>query len=83
LESRSIRERIYAFIVEELNDGLEFDGDADLIQQGWIDSIGVMKLLEFMEASFGVEIDLEAIAAEDFQSLESLEGFVERLQGDA
>ena len=36
----------------------------DLLSEGLIDSLGVLELIESIEAAFGVEIDLENLDAE-------------------
>ncbi len=69
MNSESIQEQIHKYIQEELNDGIAFDRGANLIRQGLIDSMGVMKLITFLEKRFGIEIELEEITAENFETL--------------
>ena len=52
--------------------------DEDLISTGLIDSLGIMKLVAFMESTFGIKIDNEDIVPENFQNLNSLKEFVEK-----
>jgi acyl carrier protein len=54
------------------------DPDEDLLEQGVIDSLGVMTLITFMEDTFGIEIGDEDIVPENFQSLNILTKFVEQ-----
>ena len=52
------------------------DPDEDLLEHGMIDSMGVMKLLIFMEKTFGIKVEDEEIIPENFQSLNSMVTFV-------
>jgi acyl carrier protein len=62
-------------------DKKSLDPDEDLLEQGIIDSLGLMKLIAFMEETFGIKIIDEEIIPENFQSLASMVSLVElRLQ---
>lgn len=52
--------------------------DEDLLEQGIIDSMGVMTLITFMEKTFDIEIIEEDIVPENFQSLNAMVNFVEQ-----
>jgi acyl carrier protein len=52
--------------------------DEDLLEQGIIDSLGLMKLVDFMEKNFGIKIIDEDIVPENFQSLSSMARLVEQ-----
>jgi acyl carrier protein len=52
--------------------------DEDLISSGIIDSMGILKLVSFMDKTFGIKINNEEIVPENFQSLNALNGFIER-----
>ena len=54
------------------------DPDEDLLEQGIIDSMGVMTLVTFMEETFGIEIAEEDIVPENFQNLNSMVKFIEQ-----
>ena len=51
--------------------------DEDLLEQGIIDSMGIMRLTTFMEGNFGIKILDEDIVPENFQCLNSMVKFVE------
>jgi acyl carrier protein len=62
-------------------DKKSLDPDEDLLEQGIIDSLGLMKLIAFMEETFGIKIIDEEIIPENFQSLNSMTSLVKlRLQ---
>jgi acyl carrier protein len=52
--------------------------DEDLLEQGIIDSLGLMKLVDFMEKKFAIKIIDEDIVPENFQSLSSMARLVEQ-----
>ena len=50
--------------------------DEDLLEQGILDSIGIMKLIVFIEENFGIQVADEQIIPENFQNLNSMVAFV-------
>ena len=50
----------------------------DLIESGIIDSLGILKLLEFLESKFSIHIADEELIPENFHSIESIESFISR-----
>jgi acyl carrier protein len=50
--------------------------DEDLLQQGILDSLGIMKLIVYIEESYGIKIEDEEIIPENFQSLNSMVTFI-------
>jgi len=78
MNSESIQDQIHKYIQEELNDGIAFDRGTNLIRQGLIDSMGVMKLIVFLEKRFGIEIELEEVTAENFETLSRISELIAR-----
>jgi acyl carrier protein len=75
----NVREELEKFILNELavdQDRQSIEPDEDLIMQGIIDSMGVMKLSTFMEEKFGIKISDMDMVPENFQNIESLTKFV-------
>jgi len=54
--------------------------DEDLISQGIIDSMGILKLTTFMEEKFGIKVTDEDIIPENFRTINRLKEFVESKQ---
>ncbi|ETR65763.1 MAG: hypothetical protein OMM_13750 [Candidatus Magnetoglobus multicellularis str. Araruama] len=71
-----ITTKIHEFIIKQLNNGEYFEIDADLIQQLLIDSMGVMKLISFLETTYDIEIDLIKIRPENFQTIKAISDLV-------
>ena len=54
------------------------DPDEDLLAQGIIDSLGVVRLIVSLEKAFGIKVMDEEVVPENFQNLDSLGKFVEQ-----
>jgi acyl carrier protein len=52
--------------------------DEDLLEQGIIDSLGILKLIVFLEEAFGTKVSEEEIIPENFQTLNTISKFVEQ-----
>ncbi len=50
--------------------------DASLIQEGIIDSLGVMELVEFVHSTFQVVVDPLEVTPDNFDSVAKLAAFV-------
>jgi acyl carrier protein len=69
---------IKAFIQKEFLRAAEFDLDNSdsLIEQGIIDSLGIMKLMTYLEQSFGIKVADEELVPVNFETIESISSFV-------
>jgi acyl carrier protein len=77
----TILEKVEKFIIAEVTVGLDkksLGPDEDLLEQGIIDSLTIMKLAIFLETTFGIEVKNEDIVPENFQNLNSIVEFVEQ-----
>ena len=54
------------------------DPDEDLLEQRIIDSLGLLKLVIFLEKFHGIQVNDEEVIPENFQSLNSMVKFVEQ-----
>ena len=70
-----IREFIQENLVKDKINRTVGVGD-DLINSGIIDSLGILKLLAFLESSFSIHIADEELIPENFESIESIESFI-------
>ena len=69
------------YIVDEIavDFGIKsLEPDKDLLSSGIIDSMAVMKLVMFLEETFGLEVNDQDIVPENFQDLNSLVEYVEQ-----
>jgi acyl carrier protein len=52
--------------------------DEDLLGQGIIDSLGIIKVITALERSFGIKVVDEEVVPDNFQSVSSIARFVEQ-----
>lgn len=76
----NILSNLEKFLVSEI--GADFgrkslDPDEDLLDQRIIDSLGLLKLVTFIEESHGIQVMDGDIVPENFQNLNSIVRFVE------
>jgi acyl carrier protein len=76
----TILEELEKFMMAEVavdHDKNSLRPDEDLLDQGILDSLGVMKLVVFLEKTFSIEVADEDIVPENFQNLNTIARFVE------
>jgi len=68
------------FIVEELLSGRgdTIDGDANLLMSGQIDSIGMMRLVDFIEERFDFQVPPEDVTIENLMSIRTMSNYIAR-----
>ena len=75
-----IKDKIKAFIVEEFlfgkDDGL--DDDASFLENGVIDSTGILVLVSFLEEEFSITVEDEELIPENLDSVNNVVAYVER-----
>jgi acyl carrier protein len=77
----SISEKLEKYMFTEIVAKLgkkSLNPEEDLLEQGIIDSLGIVKLVSFMEEAFNLKIDDDEIIPENFQSLNSIAKLVEQ-----
>lgn len=76
-----IEEIVKGFIVSKLmvgERGVNLDVTFSLIENGVLDSLGIMKLIQFIEERFSFSIKDEDILPENFENIESISQFIKR-----
>ena len=77
----SVKEQLTEFIITEVNPDLNLDHLADdeaLIESGIIDSLGILKILAFMDETFGVDLSSDQIKPENFRDVRTICALVEK-----
>jgi acyl carrier protein len=75
----SVAAEVEKFIVEEiaLGSGVDSVGhNDDLLAQDVIDSLGIVELVAFLEARYGIDVGDDDLLPENFQSVNSVVAFV-------
>lgn len=58
--------------------GFSYPDDVSFLEEGIIDSVGVMELVSFVEENFGVKVDDLDITPDNFDSVIKLAAFIRR-----
>lgn len=77
----ALREQIREFILESMAQpkGIsEFSDDDHLMESGIIDSLGIFRLVSFLEEQLGVHVDDQEINIETLKSVNTIEQLVVR-----
>lgn len=78
-----LKAQIKQYIVENFLFGDEAPltgDDVSLLDEGIIDSVGVMELVAFLEGDFGLTVDDEDLIPENLDSVNNLAAYIERKQ---
>ncbi len=74
-------ELIRKFVFTELvgsNDYQELNDTESLIDSGIIDSLGVMKLITYLEKTFDIGVDADDITPENFDTIQEISLMVQK-----
>ncbi len=74
-----IEQKIKTYIAQNLifsGDEFKYPEDASFLEEGIVDSLGVMELVSFVEDQFGVGVDDQDITPENFDSVVKLAAYV-------
>ena len=75
------KEKIKNFIMTELNPDRSFerlDDNEPLLDSGIINSLGVLKIMAFLDEEFGIDLSTEEIKLENFKNVTSICSLVEK-----
>ena len=79
-----VADRIEAFVRTRFSIGQSdrgFKRSADLLDGGYVDSVGFVELLEFLREEFGVEVPETDLLSDEFSSIDGMARIVARLVG--
>ena len=60
------------------NDGYQLSDDASFLEEGIVDSTGVLELVLFVEETFQVTVEDQEIVPENFDSVNKLAAYIQR-----
>jgi len=79
----TIEAQIKNFIAKNLlfsSDGFNYPDDASFIDEGIVDSQGVMDLVFFVEENFNIQVQDNEIVPDNFDSVEKVTAYIQRKQ---
>lgn len=79
----NIKEQLRTFITSNFYvvDPATLEDDASLLDQGIIDSTGVLEVIFFIEDTFGIKVEDSEMLPDNLDSIERISNFVARKQG--
>jgi acyl carrier protein len=80
-----IGQRVREFITSNfyVADAASLTNEMSLLDQGIVDSTGVLEVIAFLEGEFGFRVDDEEMLPDNLDSIEKIAAFVRRKQGGA
>jgi acyl carrier protein len=76
-----IKEKLKTFIMKEVNPdrNLErLDDDEPLLESEIIDSLGILKIMSFLDEEFGIDLAADQIKRENFKNIASICSLVDK-----
>ncbi len=74
-----IESKIRSYVAENLlfsDNGFPYDDDASFLQEGIVDSIGIMELVNYIEGEFKITVEDHELTPDNLDSVEQLANFV-------
>jgi acyl carrier protein len=79
INQQQIEHSIKEHILKEFSSA-QFEGDLEndfpLVEQGIIDSMGIFRLVNFLEDKFGFTFDPQELLLENFETINAIKAFV-------
>ena len=75
----TIESQIHTFISKNLifsDNGFKYSNDASFLQEGIVDSIGVLELVTFVSETFSINVDDQDITPDNFDSVNKLATYI-------
>ena len=69
----TVTDKLRDYIISDLNHGSgtqDITPDQSLVASGLLDSISILQLLDFLEGEFNVQIKMDDVTTENFDSLQ-------------
>lgn len=61
--------------------GFNYDDDASFLDEGIVDSLGIIELVTFVEKNFGVSVADHELIPDNFDSIRKLDAFIRHKLG--
>jgi acyl carrier protein len=78
VEASVVETRIIGFVSDELlgGEGPEISVDDEIVLDGTVDSLGVTRLVDFLETEFGIAVPPEDVTIDNFRSIATMAEYV-------
>jgi acyl carrier protein len=78
-----LEEHIRKYVTENLlyvDEDFKYDNDTSFINEGLIDSMGVMELVTYVQSEFDITVEQQEVTPDNFDSVNKLVTFIRRKQ---
>jgi acyl carrier protein len=78
-----LEEHIRKYVTENLlyvDEDFKYDNDTSFINEGLIDSMGVMELVTYVQSEFDITVEQQEVTPDNFDSVNNLVAFIHRKQ---
>ena len=75
----SIEKRIRAYIAENIlfsDNGYTYSDGTSFLEEGIVDSMGIMELVMFVDEGFGITVEDEDVIPDNFDSVSKLAAYI-------
>lgn len=85
LAKQDVARQLMNFVCDNFTHANEETLNADdlLLDDGIVDSLGLLEIVEFMEGHFGLSVTLTDMSPENFSTINTMAGFVARASDGA
>jgi acyl carrier protein len=75
-----LKETVEQYIVDNFRfgDNTRLDADTSFLDEGIIDSTGILELIMFLEETFNIHIEDQELTPENLDSLNNIEHFIQQ-----
>ena len=80
-----IKEKLKDYIARNLlfsDNGFKYDDDASFLEEGIVDSIGVLELVAFVDETYGFEVEDHEVTPDNFDSVNKLATYIRSKQNN-
>jgi acyl carrier protein len=83
VEGMDVLETIKAYVVENFlfGDDSRIDPDIEFLENGILDSTGVLELVGFLEEKFGIRVEDDELVPDNMNSLEKITHYISKKTG--
>jgi acyl carrier protein len=77
----SIEGEIRAYIAENIlfsDNGYAYSDETSFLEEGIVDSMGIMELVMFVDEGFGITVEDEEVIPDNFDSVSKLAAYIRR-----
>jgi len=80
MKTDTIKKNMKEFIVEKFlfGDGEKLEYDTSFLEQGIIDSTGVLEIVHFLEESFSVQVEDDEMLPENLDSINYIANYLQK-----